>query len=195
VAQRWSSPVGDDADSVSGIGMDVPGRFGVRRRGAEPCAGESRIHGSTGEHWKRTERTAAPPTADAIGAPPPTLVTALVRAACGRRDRAGIVWHRRWALGTGGTTLGPGVPKTPAKGAKPRGGETIFSRCCRCFRRWCVAHGSGGQGVAGSNPASPTSAESVPWDIIVAGQKRSRGVSAPVTTLSDLMGTSGQAVP
>jgi len=73
-------------------------------------------------------------------------------------------------LGTGGTTLGPGVPKTPAKGAKDGGGESVFGRCCCCFRRWCVAHSSGGQGVAGSNPASPTNGWGSP-DVIVAGQR------------------------
>jgi hypothetical protein len=70
-----------------------------------------------------------------------------------------------YPVGDRGTTLGPGVPKTPAKGAKPRGRETGFSPSGRCFRWWCVAHSSGGQGVAGSNPASPTSTTSARPDI------------------------------
>jgi len=62
--------------------------------------------------------------------------------------------------GTGGTALGPRVPKTLARGAKSGGAEAVFGCGCCCICRWCVAHSSRGQGVAGSNPASPTDAES-----------------------------------
>jgi hypothetical protein len=86
---------------------------------------------------------------------PANMVTALVGHACCRRECSDRLC-RRWVLGTGGTILGPGVPKTSAKGAKHGGGESVLSACCCCCRRWRVAHSSGGQGVAGSNPASPT---------------------------------------
>jgi hypothetical protein len=59
-------------------------------------------------------------------------------------------------LGPVGRRWGHGGDQKRASGAKSGGGETVFRPSGCCFRRSRVPHRSGGQEVAGSNPASPT---------------------------------------
>ena len=91
----------------------------------------------------------------------PKCALASARAgACCRLARAGIVWPTAAGCGDRRDHIGTWCPQDIGNAAKHGGGETVFGPFCRRFRWWCVAHSSGGQGVAGSNPASPTTATS-----------------------------------
>jgi hypothetical protein len=81
-----------------------------------------------------------------------------VRQTLDHHDLGPDLLHPRSSWGPVGTCWGHAGDQKQASGAKSGGGEDVFGRGCRCFRRSRIPHRSGGHGVAGSNPASPTAA-------------------------------------
>jgi hypothetical protein len=123
---------------------------------------------------ERAARLARPKGAPLTTREPASTTSHVIDGPAPRGPRASPAW------GPVGTGWGHGGDQKRASGAKSGGGETVFRLSGCCFRRSCIPHRSGGQGVAGSNPASPTTTVSVRWNVIVAGHGRVGCISGAV---------------